>query len=63
MNEPNTKPLATSKTMWVNLIIVLAGFWSPAREWVTNNPEATLAILGGINAILRFVSGSRIVLY
>lgn len=56
MNE-DTKNIVTSKTVGANILIPIAVAVIPgAKEWVSENPEATLAIVALINIILRWVT-------
>ncbi len=53
MNE--TKSFIESKTLWVNVLWIVAGFVR-ARFGYTMTPEIEALVLGAINAVLRFVT-------
>ena len=50
-----TKSFLLSKTLWANLIWILAGI-ARAQFGYSMSPEMEVAILGGINMVLRFVT-------
>lgn len=55
------KPFYLSKTLIVNAIIAIGSLIPSVREWVSANPESTLLAVGGIGAVLRFITRGRIV--
>ena len=50
-----TKTFLTSKTLWVNVVWILAGIMR-AQFGYSMSPEIEAAVLGGINMVLRFVT-------
>lgn len=62
-DETTPKPIFESKTAIVNAIIALAPLYPPARDWVSANPAETLAIIGVVNLLLRWITKQRVVLY
>jgi len=56
---PAKKPWE-SKQLWVSLIVAVAGFIPPAREWIAGNPEAFSAALGLVFTGLRLVTDSKV---
>lgn len=51
----DTKSIFTSKTIWVNLIAIAAGFLAP-KLGVTLGAQEQVAILGFVNLVLRIVT-------
>lgn len=58
MNE-NTKSWLTSKTLWVNLLAIIA-LVAQGQFGFVISPEAQLTILAGINMALRLITKSEI---
>ena len=59
------KSFLKSKTLWVNLLVIVAGFLAVlnGNEWVMSNPQIATAIIplvGGINFVLRFLTHEAI---
>ena len=59
-----TKPFYASKTMWVNLVAVVAGIASAVGFDLGLDPETqvtvVLAIMGVVNIVLRFTTKTGI---
>ena len=49
-----------SKTNWISLLIALAGFWPSAGDWVANNPDMFMKIMGGLFLGLRWVTKGKV---
>jgi hypothetical protein len=49
-----------SKTNWVALLVAAAAFFPPVSDFISANPEAFSAIVGGIFLVLRQISGDKI---
>jgi hypothetical protein len=54
-----------SKTVWVNVVAVLAGVvgYVAGQELIQDNTQfiaALVAVQGGLNVVLRFISGTPI---
>jgi hypothetical protein len=49
-----------SKTLWTNAAIGLAGFYPPAREWISSNPQAFGLIVTILNFGLRSLTGEAV---
>lgn len=49
-----------SKTLWVNAILGAAGFYPPAQEWISTNPQAFGLIVTILNFGLRALTGEPI---
>lgn len=61
MKTDETKSVFASKTMWVNVITVLAGVlgYVAGHEVIADNASvvaALIAIQGGVNVVLRFLT-------
>lgn len=54
------KSFLKSKTLWVNLIAIIGGFFPAVREILEKNPEAGVYILGGINFLLRLMTKEKL---
>lgn len=63
MQEQQTKPLLTSKTIVVNAVVALAAMYPPAQEFVANHAPLVLSAIGILNVVLRLVTKSKIVLF
>lgn len=61
--EPAPKPLLKSRTIAVNIVIILGSFIPAVGEWIKANPDDTLIMLGAVNIILRLVTKERVVLW
>lgn len=59
----NSKTVFASKTLLVNLIIAGAACFPAAREFVTTNPGTVLALIAGLNTLLRLVTNKRLSLF
>ena len=59
---PADKPAWQSKTLWVALLMALAGFYPPVQAWVQTNPEIFTTILTMVFAALRFISKGKVVI-
>lgn len=57
------KPLLKSRTIAVNIVIILSTFIPAVGDWVKANPDDTLIMLGAVNVILRLVTKERVVLW
>lgn len=50
-----------SKTLWLNFIAAaLALFYPPAQEWIATHPDAVVAIVSGVNMLLRLITKEKI---
>jgi len=49
-----------SKTKIANLLVCLSGFWPPAGNFISENPEIFAMGIGLLNMGLRSVSGEKI---
>ena len=61
-SQKEKKPAWTSKTFWMSLIVALAPLVPSVSDWITINPGAFSGILGGVFAILRFVTKDKVVI-
>lgn len=59
----NSKSIFKSKTAIVNALVALAGFIPGVGSWVSENPTATVTLIGAVNIILRLVTKSKVVLF
>lgn len=57
----NKKPWE-SKTLWVSLLSAVAAFFPPVQVWVASHAEVFAMGLSGLFAVLRLVSGGKIVI-
>jgi len=55
----NTKPFWTSKTMWINVLAVVAMVVQQQYGFAID-PETQVAILGVVNLVLRIVTKSAV---
>jgi len=60
-----SKPIQSSKTFWVNLLVVAAAGITGmmGSDVVANNPEVLsymVAAVGGVNIVLRFFTSSAV---
>ena len=60
---PLAKPLLKSKTLAVNIVIILGSFLPAVGEWVKANPADTLCLLGAVNIILRLATRAKVILW
>lgn len=58
-----TKPLEGRKTLIVNAIVAASALFPPVAEFVQANPQLVLAVLGGVNLVLRFVTKGKVRLF
>ena len=50
-----------SKTLWTNfLLAAFALFFTPAQEWMAENPTAVAVVWSGINMALRFFTKDKL---
>lgn len=63
IEETKPKPLLKSRTIAVNIVIIIGSFIPPVGEWIKANPEDTLIMLGAVNIILRLITKERVVLW
>ncbi len=59
----NTKSLLLSKTLWLQLITILMGFYPPALAWLKSSPEDVVTLLVALNILVRFFTSTRIALF
>lgn len=57
----NKKPWE-SKTLWVSLLSAAAAFFPQVQEWISSHSEVFAMGLSGLFAVLRLVSGGKIVI-
>lgn len=60
---PPAKTMLKSKTLAINIVIILASFVPAVGAWVQANPADTLCLLGAVNIILRLATKSRLALW
>jgi len=57
MDENETKNVLTSKTAVGNLLIaIVAAFVPSAKDFITANPEASVAFISALNIVLRLLT-------
>lgn len=57
MSTNGTKHIATSKTAWVNaLAVTIVALIPGGKEFVAENPQASIALIGLVNMGLRFIT-------
>lgn len=49
-----------SKTLWTNVVVVLATVFRDVREWLHRNPVDFAVALSAVNVLLRFVTQSKL---
>ena len=60
MSDATKKPAWKSKTLWSSILIAIAPLFPPAQAWIAANPEVYNAVLGGLFAVLRFVTKDKL---
>jgi hypothetical protein len=58
-----TKSILASKTVWVNLISAASTLYPPVGVWVAANPQVAMAVLGGINILVRLITKGAVSLF
>jgi hypothetical protein len=56
---PRTKPWYTSKTLWVNLISLIASGVQAATGFDVISPQVQVAVLAGVNMFLRLLTSTN----
>jgi xanthine/uracil permease len=56
------KTFLKSKTLWLSLLTIVAGFFPEMQELMKAHPEQVTAVLGLIFGVLRITSSSKIVI-
>jgi len=57
----HTKHAITSKTVWVNaLVILIVGLIPGGKAFVAENPQATVVLVGAVNIALRWLTNRGI---
>ena len=52
-----------SKTVWLNLVAMVAAFVPALHEWLTANPVEFVSALAALNILVRFVTSGKISLF
>lgn len=64
MNEDTPiKSIFRSKTAIVNALVLAAGLVPSIQEFVRENPEAVVTIIGAVNIGLRLITKSKVQLF
>lgn len=50
----------TSKTLWMSLIVAVAGFFPPIKAFIESNASLVTAVIGFIFGFLRFKTDAPI---
>jgi len=58
---PAKKPWL-SKTIWMNILLLVASFYPPIGNLVSNNPELLAGFFAIVNVVLRLVTKKPIVI-
>lgn len=58
-----SKSILQSKTIWLNLLALLAAFIPAFREWIASNPQAFVTSLSIVNIIVRFATQDRVSIF
>jgi hypothetical protein len=62
VTDSPAKPVWTSRTQWMAVITVVAGFFPSVQSFVANHPEVVIQALGIIFMVLRFVTKGAVTL-
>lgn len=60
---PTAKPWWQSKTIFLNVLALVAMMVPAVREWVEKNPVEPIAVLSALNLLVRFVTSGRISIF
>jgi hypothetical protein len=67
--HPNNPPLGApksvlrSRTVWVQILMLVASLWPAGQQWLVANPVAAAAVLAAVNVLVRFTTSGRIYLF
>lgn len=56
----SSKPWWHSKTVWVNVLMLLGVFFTELSSWVSSSPEGAITVFALVNFVLRFITSSKI---
>jgi hypothetical protein len=60
METPDVKKPWESSTLWASLIIAVAPFFPPVQAIIAAHPEIVGLFVGGISALLRLKTDSKV---
>lgn len=60
---PTAKPWWYSKTVWLNILALLAMAIPAVRDWVAKNPVEPVAVFTALGVIIRFVTSGKISIF
>jgi hypothetical protein len=58
-----SKNILRSKTIWVQILTVIAALLPPVQGWLMANPVEFLAVLAAVNVIVRFVTSGKVTIF
>lgn len=56
----NTKPIWTSKTLLINLVLALSAFIPSVNVWVVGHPDIFTWVIAAVNIVLRLVTKDKL---
>jgi hypothetical protein len=57
------KSVLRSRTVWVQLVMLVASLWPAGQAWLVANPVEAAAVLAAVNVLVRFTTSGRIYLF
>jgi uncharacterized membrane-anchored protein len=58
--KEDCKPLFKSKTVWLSVIVAVAGFFPPAQAILVAQPEIASLVVGGIFGAVRLITKGKV---